>query len=398
MAGEVTAKPWRTGAKNRWEVYVPPELMPNGTKTAGDRKVVTAYSRTEALAWGKERRTQLIEEHRRRQRGSFAAKKPRVMTFTHLVMQLWLPHLRVLCAQQMRKPSSIEAVESVFKIHVEPFIGGKPINEITNAVMSELIRRWLEGGYPGPKGKPVKATSSPKTLNNRKTIVNAALKYAVEQSIIPLMPCRIAVKHVETEEAEHYDEKVYEQLLAGAVEVDLRTYVAVLLGGDAGLRRGEILALNVEDVQSSASSIMIRRSVYWERKGARRMIETLPKGKKIKSVAATARLMAALRKLVGSRRSGRVLLDDERGQVTPKMLRVWVRRAEKQAKLAQTGCLHVLRHSHLTHLADAGASLLEIASQARHSDLRVTQRYLHRSAGSARAAVDLLERKRAAGH
>jgi integrase len=307
VAGEVTAKPWRTGAKNRWEVYVPSELMPNGTKTAGDRKVVTAFSITEALAWGRERRTQLIEEHRQRQRGAFAVKKPRVMTFTHLVMQLWIPNLRVLCAQQMRKPSSVEAVESVFKIHVEPFIGGKPLNEITNGVMSELIARWLEGGYPATNGKPIKATRSPKTLNNRKTIVNSALKYAVEQGVIPIMPCRIAVKHVETEEAAHYDEADYERLRLGAAEEDPRVEASVLLGGDAGLRRGEILALNVEDVNFSASSITIRRNVYWERRGARRMIETLPKGKKVKAVAATARQIASLKKIVGSRRTGRVL-------------------------------------------------------------------------------------------
>ena len=48
-------------------------------------------------------------------------------------------------------------------------------------------------------------------------------------------------------------------------------------------------------------------------------------------------------------------------------------------------------------VAEAGASLLEIASQARHADLRVTQKYLHASRGSARGAIDLLERKRAAG-
>jgi site-specific recombinase XerD len=92
-----------------------------------------------------------------------------------------------------------------------------------------------------------------------------------------------------------------------------------------------------------------------------------------------------------------VLLSDDSGQVTPKILRIWIRRAEKRAKLDETGRLHVLRHSHLTHLANAGASLLQIAEQGRHSDLRVTQRYLHRGAGAARSAVELLEAKRAAG-
>lgn len=393
-AGEITA---RKRSTMTWMVYVPPQKMPDGTKTAGDRKVVTAYSKTEALNWGKERRAELIEEHRQRQRGELDARKPKVMILTRLVRNVWLPHLRVLCTEQRRKPSGVEAAEATFTMHIEPFVGDKPLNEISNAVVDSLLARWIAGGYEDAKGRLVRPTSSPKTLNNRKTVLNSALKFAVERRIIPLMPCKIDVKHVETDEAEHYPEDVYEQLLDGAVEEDLRTYVAVLLGGDAGLRRNEILAVNVEDVQFATSTIVVRRNVYWEKDGERKMVETLPKGKKVKAVAATSRLIAALKKLVGNRKTGRILLSDDGAQVTPKMLRVWIRRAEKRAGLAKTsGRLHVLRHSHLTHLAEAGANLLQIASQGRHSDLRVTQRYLHKDASAALAAVDLLEKRRAA--
>ena len=88
-------------------------------------------------------------------------------------MQLWIPHLRVLCAQQMRKPSSIEAVESLFKIHIEPFIGSADQRDHQRHHRPD--RAVAEGGYPGPNGKSVKATAGPKTLNNRKTIVTTVL-------------------------------------------------------------------------------------------------------------------------------------------------------------------------------------------------------------------------------
>jgi integrase len=282
---------------------------------------------------------------------------------------------------------------------VVPFLGGRRLNEISNNIMTKVMERWIGGGYPDAKGKPVKPTSSPKTLNNRKTVVNACLRFAVERGHIPLMPCRIDIRHVETDEAEHYETGTYERLLEGALALnDARVYVALLLGGDAGLRRGEILALRCEDVKFKTREVTVRRSLYWRRASkGREMVETLPKGKKVKPVATTARLLLALKKICGER-TGRVLLTDEGGQLTPKIMKLWVIKAELAAGLPGTGRLHVLRHSHLTHLADAGASLLEIASQARHADLRITSRYLHAAGGAggaARSGVNRLEEKRA---
>ena len=47
---------------------------------------------------------------------------------------------------------------------------------------------------------------------------------------------------------EFYEFEDYAPLVEGAGRVDLRTQVAILLGGDAGLRRGEITALRQTDV------------------------------------------------------------------------------------------------------------------------------------------------------
>lgn len=398
MSGEVTAIPWK-GSNTRWRVYIPPQPMPDGGKTDAERVVRTAYSKTEALEWGKARRSELIEEYKARLRGELEAKRPKVMTFDTLVTKHWFPFLHTRVKQQTRKLSGVEANESIYKFHLKPFVGHKTLDQITNSVVTSLIIKWGNGGYAGPDGEAVRATNSPKTLNNRKTVLNAALRFAVKEGHLALMPCHIDVGHVETEESSYYDADTYEALLGGAVEDGLRTYVAALLGGDAGLRRNEILALDVKHVHFDSATITIAKNVYWAKddKEERHCIETLPKGKKIKSVAATKRLLAALKKLVGDRKSGRVLLSDEGGQVTPKMLRVWMRRAEKCAGVKVRGGWHILRHSHLTHLGESGATLFQIAEQARHNDLRVTQKYLHRGAAAATAAIELLEKKRTAG-
>ncbi len=396
MSGEVTARPWKDSGA-RWMVYVPSQVMADGTRTPAERKVVTARNKTEALRWGQERREKIIHDHKAGQRGEAEARRPKAPTFAK-VAEEWLNVKIVQVTTGKKKPSSIDAIKTALRVHILPFIGAKPVDRIDNAVIDALEARWVAGGYTyqGKWGQvTVKPLRSAKSRNNWMSPVNATLKFAVERKYLPAMPCNIKIPPVETAESEHYDVEVYEQLLKGALATgDPRVHVAMLLGGDAGLRRGEIVALNVEDVNFTTGIITVRRSTYW-RTGDRTMLETTPKGKKPKPVASSARLLAALRELVGTRRRGRVLLDDG-NTVTPKMLKVWVRHAEKAAGLPDTGRIHILRHSHVTHMADAGATLTELMSQARHSDPRVTDRYLHgRGEEAARAGQDKLERLRA---
>jgi len=399
MAGEVTAIPWKRakGAKNRWVVYVPPQAMPDGTRTCSDRRVVTAYSKTEALLWGQERRAVLIEEHKAVERGVAEALKPKVPTFA-VFSKEWLQKLRVQAAKGEKKPSSIEAIESTIRIHVLPFIGDKRLDQIDDDVIDALEAKWVRGGYeyPGPWGKPVavKPLASAATRNNRMFPINATLKLAVERKRIRVMPCSIKIPSVESDEAEFYDPSTYKRLVEAARELDLRIYVALLLGGDTGLRRGEIIALDKADVDFKNGEIVVRRSVYWRKK---MRYETTPKGKKIKRVPCTPRLVSALRKVCEHDAGTRVLLTDDGDELTPKIIKRWIQKAERAAGLEETGRLHILRHSYCSHLAAANVPLIAIAGLARHSDLRVTQRYMHLAPGALRQGVDMLVRSRAEG-
>ena len=55
-----------------------------------------------------------------------------------------------------------------------------------------------------------------------------------------------------------------------------RSLAVVLLGGDAGCRRNEIAAVNLEDIDFRTARITVRRNVFWKN---RTCVETKPKGK-----------------------------------------------------------------------------------------------------------------------
>jgi len=74
------------------------------------------------------------------------------------------------------------------------------------------------------------------------------LKKAVEWEVIERMPCTVKLLRVDKGTAAFHDFDEYERLVEVARSIDPRTLLVVLLGGDAGMRCGEILALEWNDV------------------------------------------------------------------------------------------------------------------------------------------------------
>lgn len=70
------------------------------------------------------------------------------------------------------------------------------------------------------------------------------LKRAVEWGVLDKMPCSIRLVRVPRTDAAFHDFDDYERLLKAAQTIDPRSYLIALLGGEAGLRAGEIVAPN----------------------------------------------------------------------------------------------------------------------------------------------------------
>src|SRR5262245_4776324 len=101
------------------------------------------------------------------------------------------------------------------------------------------------------------------------------------------MPCTIRLLPIPKPAASFYDFEEYERLVAGA-QVDASAFLIVLLGGEAGLRCGEIIALEWSDVDLGKRQLCVQRSDW-------RGHVTVPKGGRLRYVPMTGRLMFALR-------------------------------------------------------------------------------------------------------
>jgi integrase len=348
----VKVRPYRRGG---WEVDIRLEL-PDGREIRKRTKAPVS-ARSAALRWGqgKERELLLAEPV------VPVAEAPDLASF---VPQFLERHARA----NRQKPSAVATQETILERHLLPRFGSKKLDAITTEDIQHL-KSELHG-------------MTPKTVNNILSVLNVVLKVAVEWQVIRERPCAIRLLKTSRTDATFFDFAEYVRLIAAARQVDRRAYLAVLLGGDAGLRSGEMLALEWGDLDLERQQLLVQRS-DWEGQ------VTLPKGGRPRRLPLTQRLLNALRG-PRERRGVRILTQDDGKPLTRKMLQSLVWRSARRAKLDREG-VHVLRHTFCSHLAMRGAPARAIQELAGHKDLSTTQRYMHLSPSAVDAAIRLLE-------
>ena len=161
------------------------------------------------------------------------------------------------------------------------------------------------------------------------------MKKAVEWDIIERMPCTIRLLPVPRSAAAFYDFDEFERLVAAAKRTDPRAHLIVLLAGEAGLRLGEMVALEWRDIDCVKRQVCVQRSAWKGQVGS-------PKGGRLRYVPLTGRLATALRDY-RHLRGPRVLYQDDGSPLTEKTVQTLVLRAARLAGLDNNGP-HMIRH------------------------------------------------------
>ncbi|MEO5822352.1 MAG: site-specific integrase [Vicinamibacteraceae bacterium] len=191
------------------------------------------------------------------------------------------------------KPSGIASKESVFRVHLAKAFGDTRLDAITTEDVHRL--------------KAVAHGARAETVNNALTTLSVVLKTAAEWGVIDRVPCAIKLLKAPTSEASFYDFDEFERLV-GAARSEAPALLVVLLGGEAGLRCGEMMALEWTDVDRPARHL----------------------------------------------RGPRVLCDGAGKPLTQEVIQVLVRRRTARRANVKPG-IHILRHTFCSHLAMRGA-------------------------------------------
>lgn len=266
-----------------------------------------------------------------------------------------------------QKPSGIAAKETILRTHLIPTLGDRRLDAITTEDVQGL--------------KTALGRKSPKTVNNVLTVLNVLLKTAVEWAVIERLPCVIRLVRTSVPTASFHESGDYARLVEFAALDGRLAHLVVLLGGDAGLRCGEMMALEWGDINLAQRQLVVARSEW---KGQ----VTTPKSGRLRRLPLTRRLADALS---GSRhlKGSRVLVNAEGQPLTQKMVQGIVSRVARRAKVKEG--VHTLRHTFCSELAARGVPARSIQALAGHEDLGTTQRYMHISPVAVDEAIRLLE-------
>jgi integrase len=151
--------------------------------------------------------------------------------------------------------STLSAYRSMIRCHLVPAFGEMNVAEIELAHVQDLAT------------KLAKTVGSPKTLHNVMTLLQTMLagkkgSSAIRSGYIRYNPAQgVELPPKETEEVVPPTVDQVSRLLEAAREIGGIGYPTILLAAFAGVRRGEVLALNYTDVDWFSRELVIRQAV-----------------------------------------------------------------------------------------------------------------------------------------
>lgn len=340
-------------------------MWPDGDQFR-ERKCSPVPSRSGSKRWGEAREAALLSAGK----AAFIAKSVEKKEVPTLV-QFQNRFIDGYAVANRQKASTVATKKRILRLHLVPLLGDTPLDAIDDEKV-QLLKAKLH-------------THGSKTVNNILNVLSRLLHVAVEWKVIERMPCTIKLLRTVTPVMAFYEFDEYERLVQAARKVSPLVALMVLLAGDAGLRRGEILGLQQDDIDLKRGVVHVQRAIW-------QGVEDVPKGGRGRIVPLTTALAEALR---ANRhlRGDRVLYANDGSQVDENTLQEWMETATRRAGLAATRSLHILRHTFCSHLAMRGAPAKAIQELAGHQSLTTTMRYMHLSPAARESAIALLNER-----
>jgi integrase len=328
----------------------------------------------------------------------------------------WLTkHAEVNC-----KPSTVASYRQLLRLYIYPQFDKTPLKQITRESVRNLLaeltskartrhkKQDMEGSSPMPSEPATELMPLARnTVRLALCTLRVILNHAVDDGVIDRNPAARLGKFTKTgklkAQAQALTRTEVEQLIAAAQEICFEYYPLFLVAVRAGLRRGELVALQWGDFQFGENEDDSNRFVLVQRNFVRGKF-TSPKSKKSRRVDLSRQLRRVLLELHDERLAkaaseGRSSIGDDlvfpsgAGTVLDpdNMVHHYFLPLLQKAHLRKIR-FHDLRHTFGSLLIQDGASLAYVKEQMGHSSIQVTvDVYGHLVPGANIAWVDRLD-------
>lgn len=249
--------------------------------------------------------------------------------------------------------------------HLTPFFGDRPLSKIAPFDLQRYVKQRRDAG------------AAPATINSELATLSHLLKRAVEWSWLD-RPVKIPRLPVDNRRLVYLTEDQAQRLLEAArADACWEVYPFILIGLHTGMRRMEIL------------------SIRWEHVDLERRVIHVPKAKAgPRDQPMTAELATYLGELRAMMPGATWLFPADSASGHRIAIEKPFRRVVAAAGLDPLEVnRHVLRHTAITHLVQAGVDLPTVQRISGHKTLAMVARYSHQSGQHIAAAMDQLEER-----
>lgn len=284
-------------------------------------------------------------------------EEPEIQTYEK-IYDLWYEEYRSTV-----KSSTLLKTERIFKNHILPAFGDKPIQDIKPMDAQNQMNIWH------------------KKLVRASMVMNYAglvFDYAIRMQLINMNPTKVIKKPVrkksvrEDKDMNFYDKDELKKFMA-AIENNnnFRAFVYFRLLAFTGMRKGESLALKWSDIDLEKQTLYINKAV--SRSAAGLYIQTPKTPSSIRRISIDDKTVSILQEYKKESPDGLVFQSEDGGILSPAKPRKWYLTAMKNlpADFKQIS-IHGFRHTHASLLFEAGASIKDVQSRLGHSDIQTT--------------------------
>lgn len=309
-------------------------------------------------------------------------------------LDLWLAH----CKRGL-EASTLQRYRSIADIYLRPSFEQRRIATLMPLDVDKAVAKWRSGGRKDSKtktnGGDLTASSIRHIYNTLKTFIN----FCQKRKFIASNPCVDAPKGLRREIASLEPSGV-----AGFLEAirgcEIESAIIVALG--TGMRRGELLGLQLGDLDLEGGRVFVRRSLERIARVQRFKDTKTPQSRR--TLALPPFVVLELRKqcLAQTQRLSRLgmggsdretpVFDRDGKPWNPATFSSIFYRLLKRAEIPQWTTFHGLRHSFATLSLSSGVDLKTISTALGHSAIGITANtYVHGVDQLSRDAANRLE-------
>ncbi len=280
-------------------------------------------------------------------------------------LEAWLEGRRAHIAE-----NTWSAYETMIRVHIAPNMGTVKLKGLKTRPIQNLLNKKYEGGL------------SARTVKYLYQTINAALRQAVKEQMIPFNPAEFC----ELPKAEQKEMRVLSVEEIGKffeVAKESPHYTAFYLDLASGLRRGELLGLRWQDIDFNKGTISVWQQLVKSKTKPRLVFKETktPKSKRtIKLDPGTMGLLKFHQKrqehmkdfLGPDYQDGSLVFCTEDGRpLDPDNFRRHLNVLLERAGVPKAG-IHTLRHSYATLALEAGVSIKTVQENLGHASIAMT--------------------------